>query len=160
MDADQSETPRIVDPPNLLDITDDCSKAEELSRFMADSRLNEGSRSRSRSRGASANHHPFKISSVNMAAFGKHAADRPGDGFHTVKQMTDVDHQTQGANTNGLDDDDTHLFELTEKSNNTYMALSYWNNTQNTGVATGHGVHHTSKTTPHHTMTQGATTPE
>ena len=35
--------------------------------------------------------------------------------------------QTQGAHTGGGLDDDTHLFELTEKSNNTYMALSYWN---------------------------------
>ena len=68
------------DPPSaLLDMTDDgavdrsaISKADEISRFMADSRLNEGSRSRSRSRGANTSNNlglASKISSVNMAAF-------------------------------------------------------------------------------------------
>ena len=131
--CDNGETPRVVDPPNLLDITDDGGKAEELSRFMADSRLNEGSRSRSRSRGAASNNNLFagsKISSVNMAAFSKlkGSSDMPNDhGFRTVKDM-ELD-QTQGGQTGGGLDDDTHLFELTEKSNNTYMALSYWNHT-------------------------------
>ena len=32
-------------------------------------------------------------------------------------------------------DDDTHLFELTEKSNNTYMAMSYWNSNKDAANA-------------------------
>lgn len=89
--ANNGETPRVVDPPNLLDITDD-GKAEELSRFMADSRLNGiDSRSRSRSRGGTSNNlfAGSKISSVNMAAFSKlkGSSNIPNDGFHTVKEM-------------------------------------------------------------------------
>ena len=85
--ANNGETPRVVDPPNLLDITNDDGKAEELSRFMADSRLNGGSRSRSRSRGGTSNNlfAGSKISSVNMAAFSKlkGSSNKPNDGFHT-----------------------------------------------------------------------------
>ena len=39
--------------------------------------------------------------------------------------------QTQGDGQTVLDDD-SHLFELTEKTNNTYMALSYFNQTATT----------------------------
>ena len=71
-DLDGINNPGQVEPPNLLDLTDDggASKAEELSRFMADSRLIDGSRSRSRSRGGISHNnllhlHGSKISSVN-----------------------------------------------------------------------------------------------
>ena len=78
---------------------DDGGKAEEISRFMADSRLNDGSRSRSRSRGATSNNNLFagsKISSVNMAAFSKLKGSN--DGFRTVNNNNtgELD-QTQGG---------------------------------------------------------------
>lgn len=100
----------------------------DLSRFMAESRLGgeSRSRSRSRSRGANSNTNMIlgsKISSVNMAGgFSKlkgSSSNHPltnNEAFNTEKEIE-----------GGLDDD-THLFELTEKSNNTYnMGMSYWN---------------------------------
>ena len=165
----------VVEPPNLLDITGD-DRQEELSRFMADSRLmnDERSRSRSRSRGATSNNllqGCSKISSVNMGAFSKlkgssnEAGPNEGGGFNTGKEMHELEHQTQGAHTAGLDDD-TNLFELTEKSNNTYMGLSYWNQTSNTTnaaggiVLTGLGANYPHAATTPHTATQGSTTPD
>ena len=59
-----------------------------------------------------------------------------------------MDHFHGVAQTGSLDDD-THLFELTEKSNNTCMALSYWNHQHS-------GVQQRAATTPH-TDTQGPT---
>ena len=49
-------------------------------------------------------------------------------------------------------DDDTNLFELTEKSNNTYMALSYWNRHDNGGTH-----RYGSSRIPNHAITQVST---
>ena len=62
-------------PQALLDMTNDgeASKVEELSRFMADSRINNGSRSRSREGNSHINNlfQGSKISSMNIAGFSK-----------------------------------------------------------------------------------------
>ena len=52
-------------------------------------------------------------------------------------------------------DDDTNLFELTEKSNNTYMALSYWNRQEAGGTHRNNS--NPKSQMPHHAATQGAT---
>ena len=138
--AKESEQQKQVEPPNLLDLTDDgASKVGDLSRFMADSRLNDrSSRSRSRSRGGNSTNmlHGSKISSANNNAVGFSRLGKGGntatmnDGFRTTAKDTMMGEPNGGHG--GLDDD-TNLFELTEKSNNTYMALSYWNQTSNNG---------------------------
>lgn len=124
---------KVADPPSqLLDMTDDnvasSKTGVDLSRFMAESRLGgeSRSRSRSRSRGANSNTNMIlgsKISSVNMAG-----------GFSKLKgsssnhPLTNNEAFNTGKEIEGGLDDDTHLFELTEKSNNTYnMGMSYWN---------------------------------
>mmetsp|Transcript_13343 Transcript_13343/g.16897 ORF Transcript_13343/g.16897 Transcript_13343/m.16897 type:complete len:151 (+) Transcript_13343:114-566(+) len=100
------EDEEVCDPPSaLLDMTDDNMVSKiggEMSRFLADSRLN-GSRSRSRSRGGNSNNllQGSKISSVNFAGVSKFKGSSknhfkvPNEASRTAKDL-ELD-QTQGA---------------------------------------------------------------
>ena len=68
---DDEDGPACEPPSQLLDITDDnlTSRIGDMSRFMADSRLNDESQTRSRSRSRGGNNHQLmqgsKVSSMN-----------------------------------------------------------------------------------------------